>query len=90
MGDQDYPPAQPEAQRPKMSRDEQAWANVKFEQIPLFWAAQLQGMVPIATLESCLLPLEQIISGSAPGRGPQGMGDCSRCYEAQANLKVKP
>ena len=25
----------------------------------------------------------------APGRGPEGTGNCSSCYEAQANLKVK-
>ena len=44
-----------------MSRDERAWASVKFEQIPLFyprgWAAPLRRISPIATLERfcCLL-----------------------------------
>ena len=27
--------------------------------------------------------------GRARARGPEGMGNCSSCYEAQANLKVK-
>ena len=29
-----------------------------------------------------------VISGRAPGHGPEGSGNCSSCYEAQANLKV--
>ena len=40
---------------PELSRDERAWASVKFEQIPLFYprgcAAPLRGIAAIATLE---------------------------------------
>ena len=52
--------------------------RVKFEQIPLFYprgcAAPLRGITPIATLERFVVYFtsELIISGRAPGRGPEG------------------
>ena len=47
-------------------------------EIPLF-SAPLQGIPPIATLEMFVVycssfKLELIISGRAPGRGPEGTG----------------
>ena len=60
--------------------------SVKFEQIPFFYprgcAAPLREITPIATLERFVVycSSELIISGSAPGRGPEGTGNCSRCY----------
>ena len=61
-------------------------ASVKFEQIPMFYprgcAAPLRRIEPIATLERFVVycSLELIISGRAPGRGPEGTGKCSSCY----------
>ena len=59
--------------------------SANIEQIPLFYprggAAPLQGIPPIATLERFVVycPSELIISGRAPGRGPEGTGNCSSC-----------
>ena len=59
---------------------------LKFDQIPLFdprgGAAPLRGIAPIATLErfvSLLLVRADYIC-RAPGRGPEGKGNCSSCY----------
>ena len=59
---------------------------VKFEQIPLFYphgcAAPQRGIALIVTLERFVVYFssELIISGRAPGRGPEGTGNCSSCY----------
>ena len=73
-------------------RERERAASVKFEQIPLSYprgcAAPLRGIAHIATLERFVVYCS-IISGRDPGRGPESMGNCSSCYEAQANLTVK-
>ena len=76
-------------------RERERAASVKFEQIPLSYprgcAAPLRGIAHIATLERFVVycSCKQIISGRDPGRGPEGMGNCSSYYEAQAKkLKV--
>ena len=62
-------------------RDERASASVNFEQIPLFYprgcTAPLRGIAAIATLERFVVyySSELIISGRAPGRGPEGTGN---------------
>ena len=54
--------------------DERAWASVKFEQFPLFypcgWAAPLRGIAPMIAAVA-LVRFVLIISGRAPGRGPE-------------------
>ena len=53
--------------------------------IPLFYprdrGAPLRGIAPIATLERFIVYglCKQIISGRAPGRGPEGTENCSSC-----------
>ena len=69
-----------------------AWARAKFEQIPLFYqrccVAPLRGSTPIAALERFVVYFlsELIISGSTPGRCPEGTGNCSSCYWAHIGL----
>ena len=45
-------------------------------------AAPLRGIAAIATLERFVVycSSELIISGRAPGHGPEGTGSCSSCY----------
>ena len=43
-------------------------------------AAPQRGIEPMATLETFVLCSELIISGRAPGRGPESTGNCSSCY----------
>ena len=77
----------PEMSLSGLSRDERASASVKFEQITLFYprgcAVPLRRIAPIALLERFVVycSCKQIISGRAPGCGPEGTGNRSRCYE---------
>ena len=58
----------------------------KFEQIPLFYprgyAVPQRGIAAIAILERFVdyYLSDLITSGRAPGRGPEGTGNCSSCY----------
>ena len=69
--------------------------SANIEQIPLFYprggAAPLQGIPPIATLERFVVycPSELIISGRAPGRGPEGTGNCSSCSRSHARAVLQ-
>ena len=59
--------------------------RVSAEQIPLFYprgcAAPPRGITLIATLERFVYcSSELVISGRAPGRSPEGTGNCSSCY----------
>ena len=84
-------------QWPELSRDERAWARVKFEQIPLFYqrccAAQLRGIKPIATLERFVVycSCEQIISAAPPGAAQraQGIAQAVTRHRPISKLKLK-
>ena len=75
--------AAPQSGSGSVSESTHSWCQ--FEQIPLFhprgWAAQLRGFTPIATLErfAVYCSCEDYIV-RAPGRGPEGTGNCSSCY----------
>ena len=63
---------------PEMSRDERAWASVKFEQIPLFYprgcAAPLREIAAIATLERFIARASRIYR-PRPRARPRGHGE---------------
>ena len=70
----------------ELSRDERAWASVKFEQVlpaPLCGAAAGNHAHCCIGKVCCLLLVRANYIGRAPGRGPEGMGNCSSCYGSE-------
>ena len=69
--------------------------RVSAEQIPLVYprgcAAPPRGITLIATLERFVYcSSELVISGRAPGRSPEGTGNCSSCYGYVQEISTSP
>ena len=77
-----------------MGKREPGSASIKFEKIPLFYphcqAAPLWGIAPGPWLHlKCLLFISHERCLYLAGSCPEDTWNCSSCYEALTNLKVK-